>query len=91
MANISTFLQENYFLPLLTSTPFVESRQKEMNGLLEKRVLKMVSILEMPKNMRILNSYFIDEIKKIVVANVIEKSRIVVQAYNKYNKMLILI
>ena len=80
MADVSTFLQGKDSLPPLTPTPFVESRQKEMNGLLEKGVFEVVSISEVPKNIRIFNSRFVDEIKNIGTANAFEKSRLVVQA-----------
>ena len=50
MAGIFTFLQEKDFLPPLTPISFVESRQKEINGLLEKEVFEVVSILEVLKN-----------------------------------------
>lgn len=58
-----------------------------MNRLFEKKVFKMISILEVSQNIGIFNSYFIDEIKNIEVANVWEKSRSVVQVYNDHNKM----
>ena len=90
MADVSTFLQGKDSLPPLTPTPFVESRQKEMNGLLEKGVFEVVSISEVPKNIRIFNSRFVDEIKNIGTANAFEKSRLVVQAYNDHDKMSIL-
>ena len=90
MADISIFLQEKDFLPFLTPTPFVESKQKEMNSLLEKRVFEVVSILKMPKNIKIFNSCFVDKIKNIGTANVFEKSKLVVLAYNDHNKTLIL-
>ena len=90
MAGVSTFLQEKDPLPPLTPTPFVESRQKEINGLLEKGVFEVVSISEVPKNIRIFNSRFVDEIKNIGTANAFEKSRLVVQAYNDHDKMSIL-
>ena len=41
-----------------------------MNRLFEKKVFKMISILEVSQNIGIFNSYFIDEIKNIEVANV---------------------
>ena len=90
MDGVSTFLQKKYLLSLLTYTPFVESRQKKINGLFKKRVFKVVFILEVLKNIRIFNSCFVDEIKNIRTAKAFEKSRLIVQAYNDYNKMSIL-
>ena len=49
-----------------------------MNGLLEKKVFKMVFILKVPKNIRIFNSWFVDEIKNIGAANIFKKSRLIV-------------
>lgn len=60
-----------------------------MNDLLKKRVFEMVSILKMPKNMKIFNPSFIDEIKNIQIANIFEKSKLILQIYNDYNKISI--
>lgn len=56
MADISIFLQDED--PPLTPapTPFMESRQKELNGPLEKGVIEVVPISEVPRNIRIFNS-----------------------------------
>ena len=89
MADLSIFLQKKDSLPLLTLIPFIELRQKKMNGLLEKRVFGVVSISEMPKNIRVFNSYFVNKIKNIRAANAFKKSRLVVQVYNNYDKILI--
>lgn len=51
----------------------------------------MVSILKVQKNIRIFNSRFVEKIKNIEIANDFEKLRLVVQAYNNYDKMSILI
>ena len=90
ITDVSTFSQEKDSLSPLTPTPFVESRQKEMNGLIEKGVFEVVSISEVPKNIKIFNSRFVDEIQNIGAANAFEKSRLVVQAYNDHDKMSIL-
>lgn len=50
----------------------------------------MISILEMPKNIKIFNSCFVDKIKNIGTANILEKLRLVVQTYNNHDKMSIL-
>ena len=60
MADVSIFLQEKESLPLLTPIPFVESRQKEMNGLFKKRVFEVVFISKVSKNIRIFNFCFVD-------------------------------
>lgn len=78
MVNISTFLQEKDFLPPLISIPFIESKQKKMNSLLEKSVFEVVFILKVPKNIKIFNFHFIDKIKNIGVANTFEKLRLII-------------
>lgn len=84
-----TFIVEE---PLLLTTPanprqpFVESRQKELNGLLEKGVFEIVNITDIPEGSRIFNSRFVDELKNIGTAEAFEKSRLVVQAYMDQGK-----
>lgn len=90
MADIFTFLQEKDSPSPLISTLFVELRQKEMNDLFEKGVFEVVSISEGPKNIRIFNSRFVEEIKNVRTANAFEKSRLIVQAYNDHDKISIL-
>lgn len=90
MTDVSIFLQEKDSSTSPAPNPFMESRQKEINGLLEKGVFEVVSISEVPKNTRIFNSRFVYEIKNIGTANAFEKSRLVVQAYNDHDKMSIL-
>ncbi len=90
MADISIFLQEKDIPSTPHPTSFVQSRQKELNDQLYKGVFKVVSILELPKNIRIFKSRFVDEIKNIETANAFENSRLVVQTYNNYDKTSIL-
>ena len=75
-ADISVFIQGGA-LPT-----FTESRQKEINGLLEKGVFETINIADIPKGVRIFNSWFVDEIKNPGTDKAFEKSRLVVQAYN---------
>lgn len=49
-----------------------------MNDLLEKRVFKIISILEISKNIKIFNFCFVDEIKIIGIANAFKKLRLVI-------------
>ena len=88
MADISIFLQqEKAPAPIPT---FIESRRKEINGLLDKGVFEVVSLCDVPKDIRIFNSRFVDEIKNIGTSQAFEKSRLVVQAYNDQGKELVL-
>lgn len=81
MADISVFLKNDASEP-----SFTESRRKEINGLLEKGALEVISISDVPSGMRIFNSRFVDEIKNEGTATAFEKSRLVVQAYNDHGK-----
>ena len=69
---------------------FSESRNKEINGLLEKGVFKIINRSEIPHGTRIFNSRFVDEIKNSGTNKAFEKSRLVVQAYNDHGKDLVL-
>ncbi|OXV05628.1 hypothetical protein Egran_06604 [Elaphomyces granulatus] len=69
---------------------FSESRNKEINGLLEKGVFKIINKSEIPHGTRIFNSRFVDEIKNPGTDQAFEKSRLVVQAYNDHGKDLVL-
>ena len=69
---------------------FTSSRQKEVAGLLEKGVFKLVNSEDVPDDARVFNSRFVDEIKNPGTDKAFEKSRLVVQAYNDLNKDLVL-
>ena len=71
-------------------TPFTESRRKEINGLLERGVFAIVNEADIPQDIRIFNSRFVDEIKNSGTNEAYEKSRLVVQAYDDQNKSMIL-
>lgn len=95
LADVTIFLQDDHLLPsesapFSASGPFTESRQKEINGLMEKGVFRVVPISQVPRNTRIFNSRFVDKVKNIGTAAVYEKSRLVVQAYNDHEKETIL-
>lgn len=90
MADISILLQDDLVPAVSALTPFMDSRKKEINGLLEKGVFEVVSISEIPQGIRIFNSRFVDEIKNIGTAAAFEKFRLVVQAYNDHDKEMVL-
>jgi hypothetical protein len=97
-ADIIVFLQDddphsNQFECLSFSTPastFAESRRKEINDLLEKRVFELIIIDAVLRNVRIFNFRFVDEIKHSDISDVYEKSRLVIQTYNDHDKTLVL-
>ncbi len=69
---------------------FTVSRQKEIAGLLEKGVFISVNKGDVPADVRIFSSRFVDEIKHSGIEKAFEKSRLVVQAFNDQNKTLVL-
>ena len=91
MTNISIFLQIDFTInffsfSIFNLTSFMKSRQKKLNELLEKNVFKIVFIQFISKDIRIFNSRFVDKIKHIKIANVYEKSRLIIQIYNDRKK-----
>ncbi len=70
--------------------PYTLSRQKEILGLLEKGVFQVVNPKDLPVDIKVFNSRFVDEIKNASTDKAFEKSRLVVQAYNDYIKDLVL-
>jgi hypothetical protein len=73
VADILVFLQNDQF-----NLTFVNSRRKEINDLLEKRVYELITIDKVSKDVRIFNSRFVDEIKHSETSQAYEKSRLVI-------------
>ena len=71
------------------SVNFQASRQKELNGLLEKGVFEIMNTV--PIGTRIFGSRFVDQVKNEGTEKAFEKSRLVVQAFNDSEKHGILI
>ncbi|KAI1008166.1 hypothetical protein K3495_g77 [Podosphaera aphanis] len=82
--------RENIFMNNELQPDFIDSRQKELNGLLDRGVFGFININDIPLNARIFNSRFVDRIKNEGKANAIKKSRLVVQAYKDDNKKSVL-
>jgi hypothetical protein len=83
--------------PVLTGLADIEiylqydaSRQKELNGLLEKGVFEICNLSDIPQGVRLFNSRFVDEVKFLGTSKAFEKSRLVVQAYDDQEKKLVL-
>lgn len=53
-------------------------------------VFQVVNPKDVPVGIRVFNSRFVDEIKNASTDKAVEKSRLVVQAYNDFNKDLVL-
>ena len=79
-------------ISIYIATPsYVDSRTKEINGLLEKGVFEIVDISTVPEGTCVFNSRFVDEIKNKGTDQAFEKSHLVVQAYNNQENELVLI
>ncbi len=70
---------------------FAESRQKEINDLIEKDVFQSINKNDVSFDVRIFNFRFVNEIKHLDIDKAFEKSRLVMQIFNDQNKNLILI
>jgi hypothetical protein len=69
---------------------YVESRQKEINGLLEMGVFEIINVNDVPPGTRIFGSRFVDEVKNIGTEKAFEKSRLVIKAFNDNGKNQVL-
>ncbi|RAL58504.1 hypothetical protein DID88_004008 [Monilinia fructigena] len=79
---LTVFLQEN------TPMRYTESRRKEVDGLMENGVFKIVSKASIPPGTRLFKSRFVDEMKDEGTDKAYAKSRLVVQAYQDEGKPL---
>lgn len=70
---------------------YTASRQKEIIGLLEKGVFKIVIFKDILSNTQTLKSHFVDKIKNLGTDKANKKSRLVIQAYNDPKNDFILI
>ncbi len=98
LADITVFLQNDEFSNQFEDSSsqtliliFQNSRRKEINDLLEKRVFELITIDVVLRDVRIYNFRFVDEIKHVETIETYEKSRLVVQIYNDHDKTLMLI
>jgi hypothetical protein len=100
-ANIIVFLQDDdslsnqfeeilLFISFFTSI-FENSRRKEINELLKRRVFQLVIIENVFRDFWIFNFRFVDEIKHSCTSDAYEKFRLVIQTYNDQDKTLIFI
>jgi hypothetical protein len=96
-ADIIVFLQDDEHSNQLENSSssifvsiFAESRRKEINDLLKKRVFELIIIVVVLRNVRIFNFRFVDEIKHSNISDVYEKFRLMIQTYNDHDKTLML-
>ena len=80
------FIKNTNILP----AQYTASRQKEITGLLEKDVFRVVTTTDIPTNAWIFNSYFVDEVKNAGIDNAYKKNWLVVQVYNDQEKDFVL-
>ncbi len=100
LINIIVFLQNddsfsNQFEEILlfissSISIFENSRRKEINDLLKKRVFELITIDAVLRNVRIFNFKFVNEIKHSDIADVYEKFKLMIQTYNDHDKTLML-
>jgi hypothetical protein len=93
LADIIVFLQDDEFSNQFEDALifiFENSRRKEINNLLERRVFELIIIENVFRNIRIFNFRFVDEIKHSSTSDAYEKFRLVMQTYNDQDKTLIL-
>jgi hypothetical protein len=69
---------------------FIASRQKEIIELLKKDVFILINKKNVPTDVRIFSSRFVNEIKHSEIEKAFEKFRLVIQTFNNQNKTLIL-
>jgi hypothetical protein len=69
---------------------FISFRQKEIVDLLEKSVLLSVNKEDVSADVRIFKSRFVNEIKHSEIDKALEKFRLMVQAFNNQDKILVL-
>ena len=86
----TNFADLNIFVTQTTTKQFEYSRQKEINGLINREVFQLVPPSNVLDGIRIFNSRFVDEVKNEGTSTAFEKSRLVIQAYNDDEKSLIL-
>ena len=84
LPDISTYAKEGQIRPPTPS--FKDSRQKEITGLQEKGTFLEIPSSELPPGTRVFGSRFVDEIKFAGTDKAMEKSRLVIQAYNHNGK-----
>ncbi|KHJ34337.1 hypothetical protein EV44_g0920 [Erysiphe necator] len=85
--NLVVFLKSD---ETICQTSFEKSRQKEIQGLLEKGVFDYVCLSDIPLGTRIFNSRFVDEVKNKGTDKAYEKSPLVAQAFNDKGKDFVL-
>lgn len=78
--NLNIFINKN------TNIQYIASKQKEIAGLLKKKVFKVITFKDVSNNTQIFNSCFIDKIKNLNTDKTYKKSCLVGQAYNDKGK-----
>ena len=89
-AGLPARYRDNIFMNNDVQPNFVDSRRKELDGLLNRGVFAFIKVNEIPPKARIFNSRFVDRVKNEGTANAMEKSRLVIQAYKDDEKKTVL-
>ncbi|KAI0991017.1 hypothetical protein K3495_g17170, partial [Podosphaera aphanis] len=75
-AGLPARYRDNIFMNNDVRPNFVDSRRKELDGLLNRGVFAFINVNEIPPKARIFNSRFVDRVKNEGTANAMEKSRL---------------
>jgi hypothetical protein len=69
---------------------FIASRQKKITNLLKKEVFISINKKNVSTNVRIFSFRFVNEIKHSSIEKAFEKFKLMIQAFNDQNKILLL-
>lgn len=61
---------------------YIDSRQKEIDGLLKNRVFEFVNLEDVLANVRVFKLRFVNGLKNRGTKNAFKKSRLIIYAYN---------
>jgi hypothetical protein len=80
----------NFVFIISVDSSFTSFRQKEIANLLEKGIFISINKRDVPTDVRIFSSRFVNEIKHSETEKTFEKFRLIIQAFNDQNKILVL-
>lgn len=89
-SSIIIFIQDSASPISNSITSFREFMKKEINDLLDRDVFEIISLIDVPHEIRIFNSRFVNKIKHFGTSEAYEKFRLIVQTYNDHDKKMIL-
>ena len=95
LKNINDLINTIYFFSSKVNhqqfSQYTIFRQKKLSKLLKKNVFKIINFDDVSKHVRVFNLRFVNKIKHLNTNKIFEKSKLIVQTYNDFNKNLMLI